>query len=314
MMPSAGMSFLVPDSYEALQKQYGKYLEKLLQRHNKVEANFEDLHSYVWVKLLEAKILERFEEHVSRLHPKVLTAIEACILFGVTWTQWSEAMTSFHTQGEGRWMPLPINEAEFAVNGGSGITSRDALFAYTDLLQMIADAPGFEVFPQQGQDIDSEGNAVAASRQEGLFKIPDYPVTQSFFKNYLNRSALNHYANFCRTLNRRHKERPHTDRANDKGDAPVWESTLVDYTSAPADVIAELAEARAHLASVLSECFESESADLSPQAHEAEIFGALSSGASLTQALKASSMPPRVRKAVLNALSHQRPANAFVAR
>jgi hypothetical protein len=89
MTPNSSSSgSVVPRDYNELHSQYGALILRLLKKYNKVERNFEDLHSYVWMKILEAKLLDRFKAKIEKQRPKVLTAIEVCDVLGVSWLQW----------------------------------------------------------------------------------------------------------------------------------------------------------------------------------------------------------------------------------
>lgn len=319
MASTTSEGFVVPRSYTELQRQYGPYIQRLLGRFNKVERNFEDLHSHIWVKILEARVLERFDEYVEKQVPKVLSAIEACDLLGISWQQWRAAMSTYHkgipTQidedGEvvqrrrGRWMPTPINAAEFQARGIDGHTSKYALFSFIDVLQLTLeeriDGVLRKPFRVTGRMIDSEGNVIAQERPEGDIKIPEVRVTPSQFKNYLTMAVLNHYANFCRTMKRRHKERPHTPHAQQE-DATAWESTLPDQTQSPQDTMVELEQARGILKLTLEECLDGVQDCRPAEEHEVEIFTKLKEGQSLMQALRSADLPNRVRKSVLDVL------------
>jgi len=321
MTPTPSEGSVVPKNYDELQKQYGALIYKLLLKYNKVERNMEDLHSYVWVKILEASLLERFEDYVSRQTPKVLSALECCVFLGVSWGQWITAMGSYHVgeargtdqygnvrRRQGRWMPTPINLAEFEARGLPGYSAKSALFAFDDIVRLSVDEVRLNngkirrPFRVMGRDIDSEGRVVGETRPEGLIKFPDVHVTKAQFRNYLATAVLNHYANFCRTAERRHKERPVTLPAFlREDDAPSWESTLPDQ-QAGADTMLALAEARQMLSATLHECLDGVPSCKPVAEHETEVFSMLENGSSLMQALRDSNLPPKVRNAVLDTI------------
>ena len=321
--PSEGS--VVPKTYDELYALYGGLIYKLLYRANKIERNMEDLHAYVWVKLLEANVLERFEDYVQRQMPKVITALEACDFFGISWAQWCSSMCAYHKgykptsssrrnapRRKGRWMPTPINIAEFEAAGQVGYTSKTALYAYEDIIQLsvdervLVDGTVRGPFRVMGRKIDKDGNIIGDSREEGMLKIPSVPVTKAQFKNYLTMAVLNHYANFCRTAKRRHKERPVTPHAGDE-DAPSWESTLLDASRADADTVLSLAQARRVLSDTLHECADGAELCKPVAEHEVEVFTMLENGASLMQALRESNLPPRVRTAVIASMQDVAP-------
>ena len=319
MAPKTSEGFTIPRTYTELQQQYGQYIHKLLNRFNKVERNFEDLHNTIWLKLMEAKLLERFEEHIARQVPKVLNAIEACDVLGISWQQWRAAMHTYHkglpaqrdedgeivSRKRGRWMPTPINAEEFKAKGVEGYASKSALFSFLDVIQLTLDERINGVvrrpFRVMGRMIDGEGNVVAETRPEGDIKIPEVRVTPSQFRNYLSMAVLNHYANFCRTVKRRHKERPHTPSAHQE-ESVSWEATLHDPKAVQADTVLELEEARGILQETIEECMDGTVACSSLTDQGAEVLRRLHEGQSLVQALKGTDIPSRVRDAVVETL------------
>jgi hypothetical protein len=295
--------FIVPSSYPELQRLYGSHIKKLLQRSNQVESNFEDLHSYVWVKILEARLLERFEAHLQKQTPKVLTAIGACDLLGVSWFQWVQAAKAYHTGKCRVWMPTPVNIADFRIRGVDWLTAKDACFAYEDVIALtwgeIIKGKLRYPFKVWGLDV-KDGGIYGMSRPEGNAKIPEPRATQSQFKNYLTTAVLNHYANFCRTLKRRHKERPQALRGQE-GDAIPWEDTLEEVRQAPPEVKIALSEARALLAETLQSCLVAFGVPPDGTAEE-RVFAQLQEGATLPQALRGAGFPIRVRKSVIRSI------------
>lgn len=302
-MTASPDGFLVPRTYAELQKVYGPHIKKLLMRCNRVERNFEDLHSYVWVKIMEARVLDRFVDHMAKQTPKVLSGLEACALLGVSWQQWVETVSGYHTGKRPLWMPTPVNEAVFRLQGLSWFDSKDASFAYEDVIRLTwgEKVSGRVRYPfsRWGQDI-RDGLLVGASRPEGHLKIPDVRPTPSQFKNYLSTAVLNHYANFCRTLKRRHKERPQTPRGFE-GDPTPWEDTLEEVTQAPAEVKVALSEARTLLSETIQSCLMEFGIPAGGDA-EGKIFAQLQEGATLLQALKGAGLPVRVRKSVIRSI------------
>jgi hypothetical protein len=323
MTPTPSEGSVIPKNYNELQKQYGALIYKLLFKYNKVERNMEDLHSYVWVKLLEANLLDRFNDYVLRQTPKVLSALECCDLLGVSWGQWITAMWSYHkgdpltydkngailSRRQGRWMPTPINLAEFQARGLAGYSAKSALFAFSDIIQLSLDEKRFKsgklrgAFRLMGREVDPLGQVLGDDRPEGLIKLPDIHVTKAQFRNYLTMAVLNHYANFCRTAERRHKERPYTPPAYlSEDDAPSWEATLPDLQSSDADTVLALSEARQMLSTTLHECLDGIVSCKPVAEHESEVFSMLENGSTLMQALRDTNLPPKVRNAVLDTI------------
>jgi hypothetical protein len=323
MTPKPSEGSVVPKNYDEMQQQYGPLIYKLLCKYNKIDRNMEDLHSYVWVKLLEANLLERFDDYVQRQTPKTLTAIEACDFLGVSWKQWVSAMYAYHKgvmkrdllgfpvrsrRNRGPWMPMPINIDEAQARHSLGYNEKGATYSFMDIIRISLDERGPDgrirrTFKVMGQAIDSDGKVIAASRPEGLLNVPGVTVTKAQFRNYLTMAVLNHYANFCRTEVRRHKERPHTPPAYLRDeDAPTWESTLPDPHHSDSDTVVALAQARKMLSDTLHECADGVTLCKPIEEHEIEVFAMLADGASLMQALRDTELPSRVRTAVLDTI------------
>jgi hypothetical protein len=290
----------VPKNYTDLQKHYGTYIQTLLNRYNKVERNFEDLHSYIWVKIMEARLLERFNAHITSQVPKVVTGLTATDVLGCSWEQWITAHQEFHVQGKVSLdMPLPINEPQLTLEGKVPWEQRDALYALSDVLGLTIerDIDGKWRTPIHPMGLSVEdGKVVGGPRREGCLKIPVVEPTPAQFKGYLTRSVLNSYANFCRTLSRRHKERPALARNHPGDEESIWEATLEDERAASQEIHTCLNEAQELIDHHLNG---------TPEGEELQkiVFSKMEEGTSLLQALRDTNVNPRVRKILLRALT-----------
>jgi hypothetical protein len=296
---------IVPRDYETLHRDYDEHIKKVLLKCNKVTVNFEDLHSDIWVRLIEANFLERFKTRIEEQVPKVLTVLEVCDFLGIALSQWVTAMQSYHRVNPNiknpTWMPVPINLAEFQIKGLIGYTSKDALFDFEDIMQValferrLKNGCIKRAFTTMGYEV-KDGVIVGEERPEGYFKFPETKVTKTQFKNYLTRSVRNHYANYCRTHFRRHKEKPHTPTENSQ---TSWESTLPDPKSVRVDTYTALKEARAIVLEILYNNIH----DLHPykdvKNYEQVIFSSLEEGKSLIKALQISEIPQRLCKSII---------------
>jgi hypothetical protein len=311
---------IIPKNYVELQKMYGELIFNVLRKQNKVVRNFEDLHGYIWMKIIEAKLIERFEEYVRKQMPKVLTALEACELLGISWRQWSTAMWAYHKgdpikydrhgnvveRRRGRWMPTPINLAEFQARGLPGYSAKTTLFAFDDVIALSINERfrGGKIrssFRHMGRDI-KDGLIQGEKRSAGTVKLPDITVTKAQFRNYLIMAVGNHYANFCRTVKRKHQERPYTQPSYMSEDTPVWEATLPDKNSPDADSMVALAEVKQMLSNTLAECMDGVESCKPVAEHETEMFKMLEDGVSLFQALGKMSIPPKVKSAIMDTI------------
>ena len=299
---SASAEFRVPRTYPELHARYGAYIKKQLARRNQYESNLEDLHGYVWVKLLEAQFLARFAEHIRREPPKWFTALEACDALGVSWPQWVEFLWSSFADTDEAFVLTPVNLEDFRIRGVSWHDSPDALFSGVDVIVLSAGAlvhgePRW-AFECAGQDVRG-GVVYGATRPEGLFKYPNVRVSERQFENYLKQAVLNHYANFCRTQTRRHKERPQTPQG-DEGHLTYWEDTLVEENEPSIEVRIEEKQARLMLRQAARAALETvgiRSAD-----EEDVILALLDQGLTLPQALRERGYSPRLRKSLVRSI------------
>jgi len=311
----------LPKNYDSLFKQYDQHVCKQIKKINKFVQNFDDLHSYVWMKLIEANFLDRFEEYAqsqSFKALKTLTALEVCDFFGISWAQWIVAMSGYHKglpkkyrygeivgRKKGHWMPTPVNFVELRSQDFVGYTSKKAVFDFEDIIQLSITERRLKggcvrrPFLVMGREV-KDGVVVGETRLEGDFKFPEVVLTEKMFVNYLSIAVSNHYSNFCRTHFRRHKERPHTPRENE---TTIWESTLPDNKSTKADTLIALSEARQMVSNTLRECLNDVKRPrklYEPEKYEEEIFAQLEDGASIMKALRNSDLPQKVKKSLLN--------------
>jgi len=320
MMLDTSFLEVVPKNYEELQRQYGKLIHNVLLKTNKVERNKEDIHSYVWMKLIEARLLERFEDYAKCQVPKVLTAFGVCDLLGISWGQWITAMWAYHKgvpckrrykrgripRKRGCWMPTPINTAEFQAKGLVGYSAKTALFAFSDVIQLSLEERHFKngnvhkPFLRIGRAIQ-DGIVIGEDRPEGHLKFPPVKVTKGMFINYLVMAVLNHYANYCRTENRRHKERPYIPPTFMEDEAQAWENSIPDQKADAGTRIA-LSEAREILSTTLRKALNGVESCKPIEEHETEIFISLENGASLMRALRDTELPPKVCQYVFDSM------------
>lgn len=291
---------LVPKDYTELQQQYGRLIYKVLSKYGKAIKNLEDVHSHVWVKLMEVGILDCFEISVRNQVPKTFTAIEVCDFLGISWWQWANAMWNYHRRHIGRWMPTPINLAEFQVQKRTGCTSKRAVFALDDVIQLTLEwrTETGEIcwsFPTMGRDVKN-GVVVGESRPEGFLKFPPVKVTKLKFQNYLIMSIKNIYLNYCRDQKRHHQERPYTLPPQlRKKTTDTWDAVLPDSKTLNAEEKTALREARQIISEILQAYFEEELR----QPVEEQVFSSLENGTSLMKALRNINLPPKICRHVI---------------
>lgn len=299
---SASTGFSVPETYPELQARYGTYIRKLLAQHNKYEDNLDDIHGYVWLKLLEAEFLARFSEYIRREPPKLLSALEACDALGVSWNQWVAFLWANRTDEDEAFVVTPVNLEDYDIRGVPWYNSPEALFSGVDVIGLSAGAlihgePRW-AFECAGQDVRG-GVVYNATRPEGLFKYPKARVPEKLFENYLKRAVLNHYANFCRTQTRRHKERPQTPQG-EEGHLTYWEDTLIEENEPSIEVRIEEKQARMMLRQAARAALES--VGIRSGDEEEVILALLDQGLTLAQALRERGYSPRLRKSLVRSI------------
>lgn len=205
----------VPGDYDTLYREYRPFVEKVLNRYNKVGYDPEmikDLKQFTWQKLVESNLLEKFVTKAGRRKmPVKLTALEAVEYIGCSWDDWMLLMQKDHS-----WLQ-PESGAPFSE---SAVFTRDQI-----------------------RNVE----------ESGLFPIKDAIPSSDMskcFRGYLQRAIHHHFANWCRTRHRRYKERTVPDGARVidnsrygsayEGDDAPWEQSLVDKESVSPESRADL--------------------------------------------------------------------------
>jgi hypothetical protein len=198
--------FVVPRDNKELYNRYQSFVARQVRRHDTVGRHFEDLLQAVWLRLLEANILGKFEVSLGRT-PLTLTGWEAAAHIGITWDQWK--VSQWRTRiGKTDWAPKPLT--------GKGC-QKDATYRTSEV----------------------EAVAHHFKRHQGI-QVPEHSQspTRGRFESYLSVAVSNAFKNFCRTLKRKDRDMylPPLE------DGSAWETRLVDDGAAP-DIGALLHEA-----------------------------------------------------------------------
>lgn len=174
----------VPHNYEELVRDWGDFIAARVKHFNKVERNFEDLLQDVWMRLMNAKFLERFVGSAAARLPTTMTAEQAIVYLGVTWKQWEHVLRR-NTADEEKWAPKPIGfHGQLAEGEEIPLLSRQAVFL-TEEIKILDEIDPWRTRPNER-------------------KRPT--ITARGFKAYLTQAIRNHFANFCRTRNRKYKD------------------------------------------------------------------------------------------------------------
>ncbi len=282
----------IPRDYEELRHEFGRLIISTVGRMAvKAKGDVDEAVSHIWVKLLEARVIEKYWERAAV--PRTVTALEAAAFLGISYGQWRTAMYSFFVgckvrgkngkwrtdpetgqdfRAHGHWMPKPINAAEFDAKGlKGGYSSKVAVFDFEDVVKLSMEGFFLKV---------------------GVMQMPAVIATRLHFQHYLMRAVNNHWLNFQRTKFRRHKERPGDDLCaagkSDEGEAFDWTASLEDpHAASQVEALTLLSQVRHSLVQAIGE------------EKEKEVYGHLESGLTLSEALRRVSLPRGVEEKVL---------------
>ena len=229
----------VPQNNDEMIKTYGKVIMAEIYRRNVVKGNAADHFQEVVLKLISAKVLEKFVARVLSTtyedKPETMTTAEVCTLLGITFSAWrhhqyrylknfverlsgqlpegrtSDDKGTFYVDGKPfywvAWMPQPIS--------GSAYTEQ-AIYKTSDVFD-VHERPYFK---------------------KATFQVDAWPkrsVEPHHFQAYLLHAVRNHFYNACRTIHRKHKDRPGDCFSNfnnaDGEYNTAWEEGLKDDTA-----------------------------------------------------------------------------------
>jgi len=195
--------FAVPRDNKELYVRYSTNVARLVRKYDVVGRHFDDMLQAVWLRLLEADILGKYDTSLDR-PPPILTGRQAAQHLSITWSQWRVAMWRTEV-GIHSWAPVPL----------SGRRVQKGATFYRAEVEAVA----FHF--KRHDEIEPE-----AFRQES---------SKGKFESYLTMAVKNTYRNFCRTLSRKDRDLyfPPDEQGN------PWESKVACCGAAP-DVQAEL--------------------------------------------------------------------------
>lgn len=286
----------VPRSEEELFKKYGALIANEIRRKNVVAGHFEDHYQAVCEKIISARVLERFVERVLSCSdeelPKSMTGEDVCQLFGITFGAWRSAQWSYQkvfvkdmdgkgpkgqtsgmfykANGKGlywrSWMPTPET---------GSYSSPKAVYRTSDILECNDEA---RVTPFKGMKFDTRS-------------WPRRRVEPHHFVSYLLRAVHNHFFNACRTIMRRHKDRPGDCFSQFKNPEGEYDGNWVDGLPDPLNTAASI-EATADLNSAIDKACKM------TDAQRGEI-GELLKQYTITEAVKMSSLDADQKQVLL---------------
>jgi len=297
----AGATFwpeAIPRDYEDLRVKYEKFVAHILTRYNRVGRNYLDLLQDVWAHIIQADVLAKYKANVEKQVPKTMSAQQACEFLGITFHQWRQAMWAYHNKGRknAHWMPTPINQADFEARSGGkqkGFTAPTAIFDFDDVAQLVEHVSG-----------------VCGENDKPWFKStgvvwPQVKATKGHFQSYLARAIHNHFANYCRTNVRKHKERTADTFAcfQNLEDPAHWEHTIVDPAAGRQEVLSTLQQVTRRIHNVLVKELEGVEGCKPINDHEIELFDRLEEGYTLVEAVRKLDLPPRCKRQIERAMT-----------
>lgn len=223
----------LPRTFEGMTSQYGAYLFDQVKRISPIKTSDEldDVCQEIWLKLMNAKVLEKFASTALSKLPSTMTYPQALRFLGVTHQDFQAAVLA----------------APFALKPVQGVEMDEASLYSTAQLQTL-DISG--LLPEV-RDLDR-------CRPE---------ATERGFKTYLTRAVKNHFKNILRYRGRKHKERGldgSTLLAADSSgvytkaavleESGSWEDSVADLSEMPMEAMCDLvSEIRRHGLDVTSE-------------------------------------------------------------
>lgn len=90
----------IPSDYDDLYRTYGSFVTRLVTHYNRIPSNFDDLLGHTWLKIVENKVILKYNSSGGSL-PKRLTALQACGYLRMTWGSF-KTMLHRHNVGDDR--------------------------------------------------------------------------------------------------------------------------------------------------------------------------------------------------------------------
>lgn len=233
--------------YSSFVTLYGPYIVNLVSRFNRVSRNTRDLIQDVYLHLTKSDVIRKFFLQAKETPPESLTGAQAAQLLGMSWGLFRHAQERLRETE----FPHPLS--------GSG-EDPTACYRTTDVLEYSMDRRHFP------------DDALGPIDVSVLVTLP----SKKHFVKYLAQSVHHHFANFCRSEHRHHRERVHDTFAEFRPtvDSPSpWESRLAAPTACTQENYTEM--------SLLFQKLKS-----SPAApHLTEILDSLAEGYDIEQAI-----------------------------
>lgn len=212
MNPTA---FAVPKDYNELVRDYSAFVARVLRRYDTVGRHSMDLYQDVWTSLLASDVLVKFSASLSKPAP-TMTGEQAAAFLDVRFGAFSTAMWVKHVgrrlpdgsrDKRGGWMPTPVK---------GHYSSRKAIYNTVDIIALRDSGRMKRRNPEA---------------PEPVLPGSDSTPTRGRFESYLTSAIHNHFANFCRSKDRKDKD----VYLAPCEDGTAWESGVADGSESPED-------------------------------------------------------------------------------
>jgi hypothetical protein len=300
----------IPRNYDEMLKTHGAYVIYLIRKYNKVDRNFEELHSYIWARLIQMDIIRLYVDGVNDKVQSTMTALECCELLGVTFGQWRTKMWAYHMgdpvvrNGQvicrrmGGWMPTPINIEEFEKRGQKGYSAKTARFDSDDIGRLM----GLERMLKNGS-IRGPFSKYISDPQ-----FIELKATKGHFQSYVAKAIWSNFLNWCRTFRRKWaldqpKKLP-TDQDNDEHN---WESNIPDPRGTRQETVAVVRQALSRLSEALYESMDGVPSCKPVAQYEMQMYELLEQGVQLNEVVNRLEVPDKTKRAILRSVMDIRP-------
>lgn len=187
----------IPRDFDELVRVYGTYIEQQVAKYNRKgwEQQLSDLRQHIWEKLIISNLLDRFVVRANTTLPPLMTGLQAQEYLGINKKNWGWWM----------WKAGIPNDWQGTHTSSSRATPQKR-HRLDWLPKPIKGRPNSDTALFRGIDVKLLHESGIIKKRHFPSKRP--PVSGRGFKSYLQRAIRNHWANWCRSHKRRHKERP----------------------------------------------------------------------------------------------------------
>lgn len=200
----------IPKDNEELFRDYLPFMRQVIARSNKVNLYTQDVEQHLFMKICESNIPSAYRAHLERKRmaslPSTMTGKEAADFLGIKWPAFKVAIWRGR-YGDVRKDGTRRPKVDLPTEPVEGHWSHPlTVWRIEDILRM-------------------RGYFKSADPSAPAYHIEEVKPTKAHFMAYLSRSIKNHFANWCRT----HQRRYGSERVqNPMEDGTPWEATLKD--------------------------------------------------------------------------------------